>query len=193
MSVVDAARQRSWWGWGYDDAAMSDADVDALGGRRVGPARAGVYGPPGARAGRRRAAPATSRAADGAGVASARPTRRDRAGHTYGRSYRDVVRGFHRQLAEPARRRGVPARRGRRRRRARLVLGRRRRRRALRRRVVGGRRRRVRRGDGFGGVVSIDLTGLDRVLEIDRTQPRRAGSRPARSGRCSRTSCGRTG
>ena len=116
--------------------------------------------------------------------------RRDRASHTYGKSYRDVVRGLPRRARRPARRRRLPHRRGRRRRPARLV-----------RRTPASppsRTAAVRRSSAasrpgssatdFAGVVSIDLTRLDRVLEIDRVAGRRA-SRPALSGRCSRTSC----
>ena len=48
-----------------------------------------------------------------AGLCSTAPL--DRAGHTYGKSFRDVVRGFASRLREPAGRRGVSERRGRRR------------------------------------------------------------------------------
>ena len=47
-------------------------------------------------------------------------------------------------------------------------------------------------GDRTAGVVSIDLTRLDRVLEIDRASAGRRASRAGLSGRCSRTSCDRT-
>ena len=92
----------------------------------------------------------------------------DRAGHTYGKSYRDVVRAFRGDLANPpdlvafprderdvvalldwcadARLAAIPYGGG--------------------SSVVGGVECDV--GDDFSGVVSIDLTRLDRVIEIDR-------------------------
>ena len=46
--------------------------------------------------------------------------------------------------------------------------------------------------DSYSGAVSVDLGGLDRVLEVDRSRGLR-GSRQARSGRRSRTSSRATG
>ena len=93
-----------------------------------------------------------------------------------------------------ARRRRLPEGRARRRRPPRLVRRRRRRRHPLRRRLLGGRRRRGRRRRRrIAGAVSIDLSRLDRVAR-DRPRPRGPpASRPACSGRRSRTSCARTG
>lgn len=90
-----------------------------------------------------------------------------RAGHTYGKSYRDVVRGSYRQFPNPPDLVAFPTTE------AEVVAildwcsgatvaaipyggG---------SSVVGGVEAEV--GDRFAGVVSIDLTGLDRVLEID--------------------------
>jgi alkyldihydroxyacetonephosphate synthase len=94
--------------------------------------------------------------------------RHDRASHTYGRSYRDVVRGHRGELTNPpdlvARPRSeeqvvdlldwcsaerlaaIPFGGG--------------------SSVVGGVEADV--GDGYAGAISIDLTGLDRVLDVDR-------------------------
>jgi len=93
----------------------------------------------------------------------------DRAAHTYGKSYRDVVRAFAGDLENPpdvvayprdeadvvalldwCADEGVAA----------IPYG-------GGSSVVGGVEARV--GDGYRGAVSIDLTALDRVLEIDRT------------------------
>ena len=167
MSVVAAARQRSWWGWGYDDAAMSDGDVEALAAavsHRLGQPCTARPAPDLAEVELR--APRVLPPAALATICSTEP--RDRAVHTYGRSYRDVVRGFHRQLPNPpdvvahprheddvvalldwcsaAGVAAVPYGGG--------------------SSVVGGVEC---DGDGFRGVASIDLTGMDRVLEIDRT------------------------
>jgi alkyldihydroxyacetonephosphate synthase len=96
-------------------------------------------------------------------------TVRDRASHTYGKSYRDVVRGFHGDLPHPPDLVARPTTE------AEVVAvldwctsagiavipfggG---------SSVVGGVECDV--GDAFAGVVSLDLTALDRVLELDRT------------------------
>ena len=85
--------------------------------------------------------------------------RHERASHTYGKSYRDVVRAFARPARPPARPRRPPHDRGRGRRPPRLVRRRRHRRHPLRRRLVGGRRRRGRRRRRLRRRrVSIDLT-----------------------------------
>ncbi|MGH9246059.1 MAG: FAD-binding oxidoreductase [Acidimicrobiales bacterium] len=158
---------RSWWGWGYEDAALPDEQV------------AGLAVAVSARLGRE----VTPRSAPRLDDVDLRPPRVappaaleplcstdafDRALHTYGRGYRDVVRAFHGELqhppdvvAFPAEERhvvdlldwcasaGVAA----------IPYG-------GGSSVVGGVEF---GGEGFAGVVSIDLTRLDRVVELDRT------------------------
>jgi alkyldihydroxyacetonephosphate synthase len=163
-----AQRRRSWWGWGFEDEAMSDEQVASLGAAVAG--RLGIDVAP-------RPAPDLSsvelrapRITPPAALASICSTdTRDRAMHTYGRSYRDVVRGFHGDLPNPP---DVVAHPGDE---ADVV--------ALLdwcaatnvaaipfgggSSVVGGVECDV--GDAFDGVVSIDLTAMNRVLEVDTT------------------------
>ncbi|MGH9242823.1 MAG: FAD-binding oxidoreductase [Acidimicrobiales bacterium] len=159
-------RRRSWWGWGYDDEAMTADQVAVL---------AAVVGDRLGRALEIRSPPSLDdvdlrppRVAPPKALAHvcSRSTV-DRASHTYGKSYRDIVRAFHRQLPHPpdvvaypndesevvdvldwcagARIAAIPFGGG--------------------SSVVGGVECAV--GDDFAGAVSIDLTRLDRVLEID--------------------------
>ena len=159
-------RRRSWWGWGWQDEALPEEDVNGLAralserfGRDLTPRPApdldAVELP----------APRIAPPEALASICSSDPT--DRAGHTYGKSYRDVVRGFHCELAHPpdlvarpadesdvvalldwCTGTGVAA----------IPYG-------GGSSVVGGVEADV--GDGFAGAVSIDLTRLDRVVEID--------------------------
>jgi alkyldihydroxyacetonephosphate synthase len=161
-----AARTRSWWGWGWEDEAVPDAEMRTLGSRLaerfgveltiVDPPDIGALAlrppriePPGALADRCSATPY------------------DRAGHTYGKSFRDLVRALRGDLPHPpdvvafprsetdvvalldwcssANVAAIPYGGG--------------------SSVVGGVEGDV--GDGFAGVVSIDLTGLGEVLELD--------------------------
>jgi alkyldihydroxyacetonephosphate synthase len=161
-------RRRSWWGWGWEDEALDTAQKAKLAGaigRQFGteltvrePARlddvvlrAPRVTPPG---------PLAALCSTDAFT---------RAAHTYGKSYRDVVRGFRGELASPpdavafpedeadvvalldwcagANIAAIPYGGG--------------------SSVVGG----VEAGlvDGaYAGVVTIDLTKLDRVVEVDR-------------------------
>lgn len=162
-------RRRSWWGWGWEDEALGDTEAAALGSMMAG--ALGV-------------APVALRAAPTLDDVALPPPRvpipeafadwcatdpYERALHTYGRAYRDVVRAVAGRfehppdvVARPRDERDVVA-----------VLdwasdagvavipfggG---------SSVVGGVEARV--GDGFAGVVSLDLTALDAVLEVDRT------------------------
>ena len=166
-----AARRRSWWGWGWEDQALTPEQLDGLAGavrHRLGAddieARTPVdladldLRPP--------------RVAPPAALADLCSTDRyDRACHTYGKSFRDVVRGFAGDLPSPpdlvafprdeadvvdlldwcadARVAAIPYGGG--------------------SSVVGG----VETGgpwdEEYDGVVSIDLGRLDRVLELDAT------------------------
>jgi len=159
-------RKRSWWGWGWEDQGLTDEQTTKLASslsKRFGleldarprPAldalelRAPRVAPPTA---------LSDRCSTDAF---------DRAGHSLGKSYRDVVRGSYGQLEHPpdvvafprdeadvvalldwcadANVAAIPYGGG--------------------SSVVGGVECAI--GDGYAGAVSIDLTGLDRVLEID--------------------------
>lgn len=162
-------RTRKFWGWGYEDEALSKDHQAAIGGMLA--ARFGfAVGEPQPepriedillRAPRISAPPAL------AGLVSADPL--ERAGHTYGKSFRDIVRGLRRDfsaapdlVAHPrteadvvalldwcasSRIAAIPYGGG--------------------SSVCGGTE--ARGLDDFAGAVSIDLAGLDRVLEVDRT------------------------
>lgn len=162
-------RRRNWWGWGYDDAAMTDDQVRSLAGAVS--ARLGTAVDP--------APPPSLDAVDlpaprveppAALADRCRSDTYERALHSYGRSYRDVVRGFRRQFPHPpdvvayprdesdvvalldwCGSAGIAA----------IPFG-------GGSSVVGGVEP-AGVADAFAGVVSIDLTGLDRVVEIDRT------------------------
>jgi alkyldihydroxyacetonephosphate synthase len=87
--------ERSWWGWGTVDAAVPDAECAKLGGLLPGlpayplpvPAVADLDLP----------APRVAPPDSLAGCCSTRPD--DRAGHTYGKAYRDVVRALRGDVA----------------------------------------------------------------------------------------------
>jgi len=87
-------RTRSFWGWGFTEAALSEGEVSDLGslvsalvdGRVTDPARPPVIAEVRLPAGRIVAPDAI------ADWISADPA--ERAGHTYGKSFRDVVRGL---------------------------------------------------------------------------------------------------
>lgn len=162
-----AERRRSWWGWGYEDEAV-DADgqrgLAAALGERLGLDDVDIRPP----ADLGEVALAEPRITPPAALAALCSTdRRDRAAHSYGKSFRDVVRGFRGELDHPpdvvAHPRdeadvvalldwcadaGVAA----------IPYG-------GGSSVVGGVTAEV--GDDFAGAVSIDLGRLDRVLEID--------------------------
>jgi alkyldihydroxyacetonephosphate synthase len=175
MSAVDTEtetgetrRKRSWWGWGWQDAAVGDAERTKTIARLPahwaadplpipGIAELGLAGP--------RVAPPASLAA----LCTTDPE--VRAGHTYGKAYRDVIRALRGEFANApdlvafptsddqvvdlldwASAAGVAV----------IPYG-------GGSSVVGGVEY---RGGGSGGdhpgVLSLDLTRLDRVLEVDR-------------------------
>jgi alkyldihydroxyacetonephosphate synthase len=159
--------RRSWWGWGWEDEALSPSQVSALGAAvasrlglsdieaRPAPVLSSLELPPS-----RLSIPDALAEICSSDI-------EERAAHTYGKAFRDVVRAFSGSLEHPpdvvARPRdeadvvdllqwcaevdaaAVPYGGG--------------------SSVVGGVECAV--GDGFAGAVSIDLTGLDRVLEVD--------------------------
>ena len=159
-------QRRSWWGWGAEGEGLTDVELDHL---------AGLLGEPFGLDGRRRQAPdpadldlraprvAVPRSL--ADLASDEPG--DRAGHSMGKSYRDVVRGLRGQVDHPPDAVLRPATE------AELAAvldwcantgvavvpyggG---------SSVVGGVEPDV--GDAYRGVVSVDLGRFDRVLEVD--------------------------
>ncbi len=157
-------RTRSWWGWGWADRAYSDARCEAFGAMIPGlrdhpvpvPSLADV------------ALPQPRIDAPGVLAEVLTDDRAQRAGHTYGKAYRDVVRSLAGDLS------AAPDLVARARTEADVVAvldwasdhdvavvpyggG---------SSVVGGVEY---RGDDHRGVVSLDVTGMDRVLEVDRT------------------------
>ena len=162
------AGTRSWWGWGYEEQAIGDDELRRLAGRlaeRFGTEVTTLDAPVTRtrstcehRASRRRTPWPTG----------ARRRLSDRAGHTYGKSYRDLVRAVHGDLPNPPDVVAFP------RSEADVVdvldwcaaeelaaipygAG---------SSVVGGVECVV--GEAFAGVVSIDLGALDQVVEVDR-------------------------
>jgi alkyldihydroxyacetonephosphate synthase len=154
---------RSWWGWGWEDAAVAGDELAGLVARlpphwikeMLQPPRVGDLD---------LRAPRVEPPAALAGICTAEPS--VRAGHTYGKSYRDVVRALAGELPNPpdlvafprteadvadvldwAGGAGVAV----------IPYG-------GGSSVVGGVEY---RGGGHPGVVSVDLSGLDQVLEVD--------------------------
>ncbi len=162
------ARRRSWWGWGYVDEAFDDGQVDALGAVLAGspgmvPA-ARIDPPPVSGLGLRPA-----RVAPPPGVLGERCSAdaEDRARHAFGCSYRDVVRALCGQVDHPpdlvvrpadAREVAAVLEWGQEANVAVVPFG-------GGTSVVGGVEPDV--GDGFAGVVSLDLELLSGVLELD--------------------------
>lgn len=163
-----SARERSWWGWGWaDEAVPADqvAGLAALTSQQYGVPAPTPLEPPDPSS-LDLPAPRLVPPEPLAPLCSASP--RDRAQHAHGRSYRDVVRNLRGEIAHPP---DVVARP---RHEADVV--------ALLEwaaeagaavvpygggtSVVGGVECAV--PDSYAGVVSLDLTAMDRVLEIDR-------------------------
>jgi alkyldihydroxyacetonephosphate synthase len=166
---VSAARRRRFWGWGWEDAGPSLEQRQAIG--QLLAARFGLAELVPLREPRldelALRAPRLSPPAALASFCSSAPY--DRAGHTYGKSFRDVVRAFRREYPHPPDVVAFPRSEDE----VAAVLdwgsaagvavipyggG---------SSVVGGVEPAV--GAGYAGVVSLDLGRLDRVLEIDRT------------------------
>jgi alkyldihydroxyacetonephosphate synthase len=160
------SRRRSWWGWGWEDAAVAGDELERLAGMlaaflgdagapRDAPDPAALGLPP----------PRVDPPAALAALADA--SDEGRAAHSHGQSFTDVVAALEGDLDAPcdlvlrprdeaevaavldwcssARIAAVPFGGG--------------------TSVVGGVTPRV--GDGYAGVVSLDLGGLDRVIEVD--------------------------
>ncbi len=159
------ARTRSWWGWGWAEEAVTGAERDAVAATMAGFGFAVEDHAPPAVADLALRPPRVEAPAALAGICTTDPT--ERAAHTHGKAYRDVARNLLGQLAEPpdvvARPRtedevvavldwcteaGIAA----------IPYG-------GGSSVVGGVEARL--GDAYPGAVSIDLTALDRVLDVD--------------------------
>jgi alkyldihydroxyacetonephosphate synthase len=168
---VSDERRRSWWGWGWEDEAVSGRDLENIAAaiaRRpgFGDLSGTILDPPSPddlelRPSRTEAPPAL------ASICST--SARDRAAHTYGKAFRDVVRSLRGDLPQPPDVVAFPTSEGdvvrlldwcSSSRIAAIPYG-------GGSSVVGGVEARL--DDGWAGVVSIDLTGLDRVLEVDGT------------------------
>ncbi|MET7870905.1 FAD-binding oxidoreductase [Streptomyces cyaneofuscatus] len=159
----DSAPARSWWGWGALDQALPDAECASLAALVPGAAESALPVP--SIASLELPAVRVSAPAALAHLVSSAPA--DRAAHTYGKAFRDVVRALYGDMAaapdlvaRPREERDVvdlldwaagadvavvPYGAG--------------------SSVVGGVEYRA--GD-HSGVLSLDLSGLDRVLEIDQ-------------------------
>ena len=84
------ARTRSWWGWGWQDAALGDDEC-----RHLAPLLPGLSAEPLPAPGIDQVDLPPSRVGPPATLAARCSTApADRAGHTYGKAYRDVVRGL---------------------------------------------------------------------------------------------------
>ena len=182
-------RRRKFWGWGFEDQQPPEAEVAAAaaGAREhLGFAPAEVERP--ARLEDIELRP--PRIEPPGSLAHICATDRyERVTHSYGKAYRDIVRALPGPVRQPARRGRAARRRGRRRAGARVVRGGRRGGDPVRRRHERGRRRRAAAGPP-GGVdrPAARSTGCSRWTRS--RAPR--GSRPACSGRRSRTSCAST-
>lgn len=163
------ARRRSWWGWGWEDQALTPEQLSNLAGAVS--ARLGTdvdVRSPATLADLDLRPPRVSPSPSLREIVSIDTY--DRAGHTYGKSFRDVVRGFRGDLPQPpdlvafprdeadvcdlldwcadSAIAVVPYGGG--------------------SSVVGGVDGGGAWADDYGGVVSLDLTRLDRVVEVDR-------------------------
>src|SRR4051794_18611936 len=185
-------RRRKHWGWGYEDQQPTP--------ERVREAAAGIrshlgFEPleaeePVALSAVELAAPRLE--APGALAELCSVDAHHRASHAYGRSYRDIVRAFRGRFDHPPDVVALPRDED-----------------DLRRllewcadagaaaipygggtSVVGGVEPAV--GEGYAGAVSIDLSRLDRVLEVDQVS-RAARIQAGRPARASRTNCASTG
>jgi alkyldihydroxyacetonephosphate synthase len=162
------SRRRSWWGWGWEDEALGLERTEKLAAaldNRFGSSGIEIHEPPDLD---RIELPASRVTPPDSLTDICTDDRRERAAHTYGKSYRDVVRAFHGELTRPpdfvafprdeedvvalldwcagANVAAVPYGGG--------------------SSVVGGVEAGL-VGDSYAGVVTVDLTRLDRVVEVD--------------------------
>lgn len=161
-----AQRTRSWWGWGYEDEALTGPQAEGLRGSlsrrfdrelelRPAPNLESID------------LPAPRIEVTGALASMCTIDRRARASHTYGKAYRDVVRASRGELSNPPDVVASPSSEAdvvalldwcADRRVAAIPFG-------GGSSVVGGVE--CREAGAFAGVMTIDLTALDRVVEVD--------------------------
>jgi alkyldihydroxyacetonephosphate synthase len=94
-------RRRKFWGWGYEGDGLSDEEMGLLAGlvaRRLGVSELRSAAPP-ALSDLRLRTPRLAPPAGIAGFSSTAPW--DRAEHTLGKSFADLVRGLRREYANP--------------------------------------------------------------------------------------------
>ena len=160
------SRTRSWWGWGYEDEALDDRQCESLRATLSKRFQTDLpLRPPPRLEDLTLRAPRVEAPTALAPICAA--DTRVRASHTYGKSYRDVVRGSREEFTHPPDVVAFPGSE------AEVVA-------VLEwcvheglaaipfgggSSVVGGVE--CREADAFAGVVCIDLTRLDRVIEID--------------------------
>ena len=163
------APRRSFWGWGHEDGGLDETEREAL--KTMMGARLGVSDLAELPAPRLDdiCLPAPRIAVPSSLQSILSQDRYERAAHTYGKAFRDIVRGLEGDFSVAPDAVALPANED-----------------DLRRvlafceenslaaipygggsSVVGGVEARV--GGRFGGAISIDLRGFDQVLEIDRT------------------------
>ena len=190
--MADTAGKRRFWGWGVDGAGPTREQQ-----AKMGQTIAARFGAPP----RDPITPPTVAELDLPAPRFSLPESlahlgttdaEERAGHTYGKSFRDVWRGLHRDFSHPpdavaiprdehdivslldwcsdARVAAIPYGGG--------------------SSVVGGVECDI--DDGYRGALSIDLRALDQVIEVDATSARRAFRRASTDPR-SKISCARTG
>lgn len=177
MTSPPAGRTRSWWGWGWEEAAVTGDEAEAVRRTMAGFGFAPERHDPPAIADVDLRAPRIAPPDALAAICTTDP--RERAAHTHGKAYRDVARNLLGRLDEPpdvvarptteadvvalldwcstAGLAAIPYGGG--------------------SSVVGGVEARL--GDAYPGVVSIDLTALDRVLDVstvDRSARIQAGA-----------------
>ena len=94
MADVGSGRLRSWWGWGWEDQALDDAECVALGSMLGGLADSPLPVPVVGRSD----LPEPRLAPPDALVSLVDPDPRARASHARGKAYRDVIRALHGDL-----------------------------------------------------------------------------------------------
>ncbi len=97
MAYGSIDRRRSWWGWGWEDHALTDEQCGSYGALMSGLAESPIPAPSvdEIRIREPRVKPPDSLAS----IFSHQPV--DRVGHTYGKAYRDVVRALARNVENP--------------------------------------------------------------------------------------------
>jgi alkyldihydroxyacetonephosphate synthase len=166
---VTAAATRRFWGWGVDGAGPNRAQQEQMGSTLAALFGTPLHAPIEPPTINDLSLPASRVTPPSSLAALCTDDPEERAGHTYGKSFRDIWRALHRDFSHPpdlvalprteadvtslldwctdARIAAIPYGGG--------------------SSVVGGTECDV--GDAYAGAVSIDMRNFDRVLEIDRT------------------------